>query len=296
MCSRKARRIPSALFSVGIISLLFSLPVITGPSPPILDCPSYLLMDSETGEVIYGRNIHTVRAPASTTKTMTALLAIESGNPNDLVTVSWNADAERGCSLGILEGETIPLDDLTCAMLVKSGNDSAIAIAEHIGGSVDDFCDLMNARAWELGMKDTYFVNPNGMPDPPNYRHTSTAFDLALLARECMKHQEFREYVALSEIHFDRFGDRDDVTFESTNRLLDDYLLCDGIKTGYTDLAGFCLVGSATYREKTLIAVVLGCERNRQWSQAIDLFEYGFSLYDPDYRSFRELYNRNSIL
>ncbi len=295
MHSKKALRKYSALHAIGVITLLLVLPVVTGPIPPVLDAPSYLLMDPDTGEVIYGRNIHQVRAPASTTKMMTALLAIEKGDPADSVNVSWNADAERGCSLGIMQGETIPLDDLTYAMLVKSGNDAAIAIAEHIGGSVNGFSDMMNTRAEELGMVDTHFINPNGMPDRPNHRHNSSAFDLALLAREAMKHPEFRSYVSSSEVTFELFGDREDIEFESTNKLLETFPLCTGIKTGYTDRAGFCLVGSAEYRDKVLIAVVLGCERNRQWPQAVELFDYGFTLYDPDYKAFRDLYDRNAF-
>ncbi len=291
MFNRRVRRPRAALFAVGFISLLFSLPVVTGPPPPVLECPSYLLMDPDTGDVLYGRSIHAIRAPASTTKMMTALLALELGEPDDLVTVSYRADTESGCSLGLAEGERIPLRDLTYAMLVRSGNDAAVAIAEHIGGSVEAFCDLMNARAQELGMRDTFFANPNGMPDD---LHHSTAFDLALLAREAMTHPEFREWVSTQELHFEQFGEREDVTFETTNELLDTYPLCDGIKTGFTNAAGFCLVASATYRDKSLIAVVLGCEQDRQWTQALDLLDYGFSLYDPDYQAFRDLYDEHA--
>ena len=292
MYIKKVLRYSSVYCLAGIISLLFSLPVITGPPPPILDSPSYLLMDPDTGEIIYGRNIHEIRAPASTTKIMTALLAIELGNPDDLVTISWKADSEGGSSLGIKEGEKIPLADLTYAMLVRSGNDSAIAVAEHIGGSVSGFSGLMNQRAEELSMRDTFFNNPNGMPDN---LHLSTAFDLALLARQALTHPEIRDWVATREVHFERFGDREDVTFESTNHLLEQFPLCNGIKTGYTNAAGFCLVASATYRDKTLIAVLLGCERNTQWQQAIELFDYGFSLYDPDYEAFRALSEIGSV-
>jgi len=292
MFSKRVLKPPAAIFAVGIISLLFSLPAVTGPSPPVLDCPSYLLVDPEDGKIIYGHSIHEIRAPASTTKMMTALLALEMGNPDDLVTISNRADSENGCSLGISAGERIPLADLTCAMLVRSGNDAAVAIAEHLGGSVEDFCELMNRRAELLGMRDTNFANPNGMPDDA---HHSTAFDLSLLAREAMKHPEFREWTSLREVHFDHFGDREDVTFKSTNHLLDLYPLCNGIKTGFTNAAGFCLVGSATYREKTLIAIVLGCGRNEQWPQAMDLLDYGFTLYDPEFPAFRELYDRNAV-
>ena len=295
MFSKKAHKVKNCLFAIGVIGLLLVMPVVTGPQPPTLDAPSFILMDPETGEVLYGKNINDIRAPASTTKIMTALLAIEMGDPTDLVKVSQTADEEHGASLGIVEGEEIPLDDMTYATLVKSGNDGAVAIAEHIGGSVANFADIMNRRASELGMKDSFFVNPNGMPDEPLDRHNSSAFDLAILAREAMKHPEFQNYVSSPEVHFDRFGDREDVTFESTNKLLKEFPLCNGIKTGYTDRAGFCLVASATYRDKTLIAVVLGCERDCQWVQARELFDYGFMLYDPDYSEFSALYDNTSV-
>jgi len=292
MLLKKAHKPGNHLFSVGFLVLLLSLPVIGGPTPPTLDCPSYVLMDPDSGEVIYGRNIHDQRVPASTTKIMTALLAMEKSGPNDIVTVSHRADCEGGSSLGIKEGEKIPLADLACAMMVKSGNDAAVAIAEHISGSVTAFCDLMNKRAEELGMVDSHFSSPNGMPCDNHY---SSAFDLALLASEAMSHPEFRDWVSMTKVHFDRFGDRDDITFESTNHFLDLFPLATGIKTGYTNLAGFCLVSSAAYRGKTLIAVVLGCERNMQWTDTIDLFDYGFTLYDPDYPAFKEIYERGAV-
>jgi D-alanyl-D-alanine carboxypeptidase (penicillin-binding protein 5/6) len=245
-------------------------------------------MDPDTGELLACRDIHAIRAPASTTKMMTALLAVELGDPDELVTISHGAALEDGASLRLEEGERIPLGDLTHAMIVKSGNDGAVAIAEHFGGSVQGFAELMNSRAHELCMTDTHFVNPNGMPDD---NHVSSAYDLALLAREFLSHPELKEWVSEQEVHFDRFGNREDVTFESTNYLLDIFPLANGIKTGYTNDAGYCLVASAAWRDKNLIAVVLGCERNTQWDQAIQLFDYGVSSYDPEYLTFRALYD-----
>jgi D-alanyl-D-alanine carboxypeptidase (penicillin-binding protein 5/6) len=292
MFSKKARRFHLGILSLGFFGLLFQLPAVTGPPPPILDSPSYLIMDPDTQTIIFGRRIHAVRAPASTTKIMTILLALELGNLDDLVTISARATQEDGACLGLVAGERIPLGDLCYATIVKSGNDGAVAIAEHIGGSVDGFALLMNNRAEQLGMDDSHFVNPNGMPDDD---HHSSAFDLALCADEAMKHDEFRRWVSSTEVQFDTFGNRQDVTFESTNHLLDVYPFATGIKTGYTDLAGFCLVASATFRQKTMIAVVLGCERNEQWQSAIDLFDYAFSQYDPDYLQFRDLYRNGGI-
>ena len=175
---------------------------------------------------------------------------------------------------------------------MHSGNDGAVAIAEFIGGSVSGFADMMNRRAKQLGMKHTHFANPNGLP---NDEHYSTAHDLALLACEAMKHPEFRKWVSSTEVHFNQFGSRTDVTFENTNQLLDKYPFANGIKTGYTDKAGYCLVASAMFRKKTMIAVVLGCERNQQWPAAIDLFDYAFTRYDPDFQEFRNLYKGNNV-
>jgi serine-type D-Ala-D-Ala carboxypeptidase (penicillin-binding protein 5/6) len=291
MFSKRAPKFSIGLMCFVLTGLLLSLPV-AGPAPPVLDSPSYLVMDPDTGNVIYGKAINAIRAPASTTKIMTILLALELGNPNDMVTVSHRADCEGSTGIGICEGEKIPLYDLCKATIVKSGNDGAVAIAEHIGGSISGFADIMNRRAKKLGMKNTHFENPNGLP---NDEHHSTAYDLSLLAVEAMKHKEFRDWVSMTEVHFDKFGNRTNVTFESTNRLLDMYPFATGIKTGYTDKAGYCLVASATFRKKTFIAVILGCERNEQWPAAIQLFDYAFTRYDPDFKEFRDLYKGNNI-
>ncbi|HEX9745244.1 MAG TPA: D-alanyl-D-alanine carboxypeptidase family protein [bacterium] len=292
MPRRKALKALASLFSVGFLAILFSLPAVTGPPAPLLDCPSYVLMDPDTGRVIYGRHIETTRAPASTTKIMTALLAVENADLDSIVTVTSRATWESGSRLGLEAGEQVPLGDLCYAMMVRSGNDAAVAVGEYIDGNVDKFIERMNRRAAELGMNDTHFSNPNGLPDDT---HVSTAFDLALLAREAMKHDEIRQWVKATKVDFPVFGNRTDVKFESTNHLLEQFPLANGIKTGYTNAAGFCLVSSATYRDKTLIAVVLGCERDRQWPQTIDLFDYGFSLYDSDYASYREVYDRGAL-
>ena len=289
---KKALKINIGILCLGFFGLLYDLPVASGPAPPILDSPSYLVMDPDTQTIIYGRNVHARRAPASTTKMITILLALEMGNPNDLVTISHRACVESGSGLGLCEGEKVPLWDLARATIVKSGNDGAFAIAEHLGGSIQGFADLMNQRAHQLGMNDTHFANPDGMPDDNHY---SSAFDLALLASEAMKQDDFRDWVSSKEVHFDTFGNRSDVKFENTNQLLDMYPFANGVKTGYTDLAGFCVVASATFREKTLIAVVLGCERNQQWPEAIQLFDYGFILYDPDYQEFQDLYEHGAV-
>jgi D-alanyl-D-alanine carboxypeptidase len=166
------------------------------------------------------------------------------------------------------------------ATVINSGNDGARAIAEHIGGSIEGFLDMMNAKAKELGMDGTHFSNPSGMPDDDNY---SCAEDLAILAAYALQNEFFRTIVSTEKVFFPTFGSREDVIFESTNNLLTDYPLCDGVKTGFTDLARYCLIASATYKEHRMLAVVLGAERNFQWPAAKELLEWGFGKVDPEY-------------
>jgi len=269
------------LFIVLAVPLFLGLQ--DGPSyaaPYYKELPSYLLMDLDTGEMLLSNGINERRAPASLTKIMTAIIALEYGNIDEIVTVSRNARRARGHRLLLSEGEQIELGKLITATLINSGNDGARAIAEHIGGNIDGFSDMMNAKAVEIGMSNTHFVNPSGMPNDDHY---STAEDLAILAAYALKNKSFRKIVSTREVYFPVFGSREDLSFKSTNKLLDEYPLCDGVKTGFTDLARYCLVASATYKDHKLLAVVLGAERNCQWSAARELLEWGFGLIDPEY-------------
>jgi len=237
-------------------------------------------MDLNTGEMLLGNNIHDQRAPASLTKIMTAVLALEKGNINDIVTISRNAARSNGHQLGLSQGERIELGKLLTATLINSGNDGAKAIAEHIGGSVRGFVDMMNAKAKELGMDETHFMNPSGLPEDNHY---SSAKDLAVLASYAMQDEYFRNIVKTKKIYFPTFGNRMDIILESTNKLLIDYPLCDGVKTGYTDDAKYCVIASATYKNHRMLAVVLGAEKNCRWPAAKELLEWGFGKVDPEY-------------
>ncbi len=268
---------------------IFLFPLFSGgialSAPYYHELPSYLLLNLNTGEVMLAQEMHIQLPPASITKVMTAVLAIENGNLDDIVTVSRWATQIRGHRLLISEGEQLKLGDLLMATIVNSGNDGARAIAEHIGGNIDNFIDMMNAKAVEIGMNDTHFVNPSGMPDD---EHLSSAYDLAILSAYAMQYEFFRTAVSTREIFYPKFGIRDDVIFRSTNRLLDDYPLCNGVKTGFTNAAKYCLAASATYKDHQLLAVVLGAERNCQWPAAEELLEWGFTQLDPEYAIYAE--------
>lgn len=273
-----------------------------------LDAEGAVLIEQETGKVLYEKNKDEKLYPASTTKILTALLAIENGNLDEIVTVGNEANlAPRDSSLACIDiGEQITLKDLLVGLLVSSGNDAALTIGAHIGRIVagnpalpynqalDKFYELMNKRAADLGATNSHFVNPHGYH---NKDHYTTAYDLALIAREAMKHEAFREIVKITYREYPDWNevDKNDPSKKATrywvnkNRLLDEkseyyYPYATGIKTGYTSYSGHCLVSSATKDGLSLIAVVLKSTRDGQWLDSIKLLEYGFehyTIYEP---------------
>ena len=234
-----------------------------------------VLIEKNTGRVLYRCNEETALPMASTTKVMTALLALEEGNLDDVVTVSRNAFGVPGTSIYLSEGENITLRDLLYGLMLASGNDAAVAIAEHIGGSVDAFCCRMTERAAELGCQNTVFLSPNGLPTPG---HHTTAYDLALIAREAMNHPEFREIVSTRRASIPWEGRSYSRILNNKNRLLADYDGATGIKTGYTKAAGRCLVFGAKRDGLELIGVVLNCP---DWFQEAErILDMGFAEYE----------------
>lgn len=234
---------------------------------PVNSAHAAILLENTTGTILYGKNEHVPRAPASLTKIMTAILALESGRLSDVVTVSRRAAALGGSSVHLYAGQQIRLEDLMYAMLLRSGNDAAVAVAEHIGGTLPAFIELMNQRARELGATRTHFVNPHGLDKPG---HFSTAFDLAMLSRVALLYPRFAAIVGTQQY---TYAERD-VTWNNTNRLLWSYAGAEGIKTGTTGQAGNCLAAAASRSDMQLIAIVLGS--NNRWRDAVNLFEYGF--------------------
>lgn len=263
--------------SAGAKPLAYPAPVQEGlpdPGPPELTAKAWILYDDSTDAVLGSLMPDERRAVASTTKIMTGLLAVERGDFDTLVTISQRAADTGEREMGLVPGEKVTLGALVKAALIHSGNDAATAIAEHIGGSVEGFVELMNRRAEELGLRNTSFVNPHGL-DAPN--HYSSARDMLNLAREAMKHQEFRDIVRSRIVVFPEAPDGTKRIGTATNLLLGDYEGASGIKTGFTFEALLTFVASAERQDRRLYAVVLGSEASRgHLADARRLFDYGF--------------------
>lgn len=234
-----------------------------------------VIIDEASGRVLLQHNAETPLPMASTTKVMTALLALERGSLSDRVTCSRNAFGVPGTSIYLSEGETLTLEEMLYGLMLASGNDAATAIAEHIGGTVDDFCRMMTARAAELGCKSTVFLTPHGLPREGHY---TTAHDLALIAREAMTHETFREIVTTQRAKIPWEGRDYSRVLNNKNRLLSTYEGATGIKTGYTKKAGRCLVFGAEREGMRVIGVVLNC--GDWFDEAARLMDMAFARYE----------------
>ncbi|GAJ39390.1 D-alanyl-D-alanine carboxypeptidase family protein [Saccharococcus caldoxylosilyticus] len=242
-----------------------------------ISAQSAILMEQRSGRVLFEKDAHTKRRIASITKIMTAILAIESGKMNDTVTVSARAVHTEGSSIYLKEGEKIKLRHLVYGLMLRSGNDAAVAIAEHVGGSVEGFVFLMNQKAAEIGMRNTHFANPHGLDDSEN--HYSTAYDMALLMQYAMKNKEFRK-ISGTEVYRAPAapGEDWDRVWRNKNKLLTSlYEYCTGGKTGYTKRAKRTLVTTASKGGMDLIAVTLDAPDD--WNDHIAMYEYGFNHY-----------------
>jgi D-alanyl-D-alanine carboxypeptidase (penicillin-binding protein 5/6) len=254
-----------------ILTAMYFLPVDAAPAPPQIAAESAVLIDAATGKVLYSRQCRKRRPPASTTKIMTATLAVENGKLGDICTASANASSTPYGSLGLKTGETITLHDLLYAMMLRSANDGAVCVAEHISGTEADFVEAMNKKAQEIGAKDTHFANPHGLYAQGHY---STAYDLALIARYATRNPEFNSIVKTRTARINRSINKQDKYLINTAKILWRYNGADGIKTGYTKEAGHCFVGSATRGGWKLISVVMKTPNSGKDTQA--LFNYGF--------------------
>lgn len=238
-----------------------------------INARSAIVMDFDTGRVLYEKNAYQKRPMASTTKVMTAIVALENGNLDDIVTVSRNAASIHGSLMHLNAGEKLTLRELMYGLLLCSGNDAAIAIAEHIGGSVDGFCEMMNKKAKEIGAVNTNFTTPHGLDETGHY---STAYDMALITRYALNIPVFNEIVKTTSI---QIGNR---FLSNTNEMLTSYQGADGVKTGYTGKAGRCLITSATRDGRRFISVVLFCDSRAQRALSSKIIlDYAFSLYYP---------------
>jgi len=238
-----------------------------------INARSAIVMDFESGRVLFEKNAYQKRPMASTTKVMTAIVALENGNLDDIVTVSRNAASIHGSLMHLRAGEELTLRELLYGLLLCSGNDAAIAIAEHIGGSVEEFCRMMNEKAKEIGAVNTNFVTPHGLDETGHY---STAYDMALITRYALRNPVFNEIVKTTAI---QIGGR---YLQNTNEMLTSYPGADGVKTGYTGKAGRCLITSATRDGRRFISVVLYCDSREQRAMSSKkILDYAFSQYYP---------------
>lgn len=247
-----------------------------------LSAPSAILMEKSTGEILYEQNSHEKLPPASVTKVMTLLLVMEALADgriawDDTVTASAAAAAKGGSQIYLEENEQLPLTEMLKAVVVASANDCACALAEHIAGSESAFAAMMNARAEALGMTDTHFVNCTGLDDGADAsEHRTTAYDIALMSRELLRHEEIKKYTTIwmDTVRNGQFG------LANTNKLVRFYDGTTGLKTGFTAAAGYCLAASAERGGMELIAVVMHCDTSaHRFEAAKAMLNYGFSSY-----------------
>ncbi|MFQ6131975.1 MAG: D-alanyl-D-alanine carboxypeptidase family protein [Armatimonadota bacterium] len=242
--------------------------------PPV-EAQSVVLMDAADGTVLYERAARVSRYPASLTKILTAILVIEEGELDEIVTVGKRPAAVGESSISLADGEQIPLEHLLQAILIKSANDAASAAGEHLAGSVDAFVDVMNRRARELGATGTHFTNPHGLHDPDHY---TTAYDLAVLTRHAMGLERFRELVATTRATIPWPGHKWDRVLINRNELLGKYPGVNGVKTGYTRAAGRCIVLSAKQGHLSIIGVLLKTEH--LWRDARAFLDWALARFE----------------
>ena len=257
--------------------------------PKQLHAQSAVLMDADSGRVLYGKEENQIRPMASTTKIMTCILALEEMEKNQMVTISDYAAEQPKVHLGVQSQERYYLKDLLYSLMLESHNDSAVAIAEGIAGSVESFADRMNRKAKELGCNHTYFVTPNGLDDSDEEgTHSTTARDLAMIMRYCMMQSPMKEeFLEITQTRSYQFTDVDgkrNFTCTNHNAFLD---MMEGAltgKTGFTADAGYCYVGGLRQNGKTFIVALLACgwpnHKSYKWEDTRALMEYGLNEYE----------------
>ncbi|MDD3164614.1 MAG: D-alanyl-D-alanine carboxypeptidase [Oscillospiraceae bacterium] len=274
------RRMCSVLMTLGLLAGLFT-PTARAAQVEIT-APSAILMDAATGEILYELDDHVRLVPASVTKIMTLLLVMEALDSrritwDDTVTASAAAAGKGGSQVYLEEGEQMPLREMVKCVVVSSANDCATALAEHVYGSEAVFVEKMNERAAQLGMADTHFVNCTGLDDDPDAaEHLTSAYDIALMSRELLKHDEIRAYTTIwmDTVRGGAFG------LSNTNKLVRFYDGTTGLKTGFTRAAGYCMSATAERGGLELIAVVLHCATSTdRFQSAKALLDYGFANY-----------------
>ncbi|MBE6845410.1 MAG: D-alanyl-D-alanine carboxypeptidase [Ruminococcus sp.] len=271
---KNRRHIMKKFLSVLTVAMLLAVPLRVYAENPVpeVSARACVLIEEKTGKILFEKNSAEKLPMASTTKIMTTLLCIESGGLDDEFVVDSSAIKVEGSSMGLVEGDVVTKRSLCYGMLLPSGNDAANAAAVKIGGSIEEFAEMMNERAEQIGMTRTCFVTPSGLEGEG---HGSSAYDMALLAREALKNPVFAEICSETEAKV-RFGNPPyDRWLKNTNKLLTMYDGVKGVKTGFTDEAGRCLVSACERDGVSLVCVTLNDKND--WEDHSRMYDYGFS-------------------
>lgn len=300
---KTVKRIINVLCIMAMVVHVFCCGVITAygaeEKPQMtLNALAACLIDAENGRVLYEKNGYEERAMASTTKIMSLIIALENGKEDDIVTVSKNAAIQPDVQLNINTGEQYRLGDLYYSLMLESHNDTAVAIAEHIGGSVEGFAQLMNEKAAELGCSHTHFVTPNGLDgEDAGGTHHTTAVELARIAAYAIQNERFVEIINTESYTFSEVNGKRTFSVYNKDAFLHMYNGAFGIKTGFTGQAGYCFVGAVKQDDRTFISVVLGSgwppNKTYKWKDTKKLMDFGTQnyyrkqlyAYDGDYKS-----------
>ena len=272
-----------------ILSILLSQMTVYANEPDGLYAQSAVLMDAESGRVLFEKNGYEQKAMASTTKIMTCILALENGNPDDIVIFSDNAASQPKVHLGASSGSKFYLKDLLYSLMLESHNDSAVAIAEHIGGNVENFAMMMNQKAKELGCGKTHYVTPNGLDESNEEgNHVTTAEELAKVMSYCIgQSKKADEFLEITQTQSKTFTELDSGgSYFCTNRNLFLNMMEGALsgKTGYTSKAGYCYVGALERDDRRFVVALLGCgwpnHKDYKWSDTRELMEYALENYE----------------
>lgn len=261
------------IVALSLLAVLLTFRV-EAAEPPEITAKAAVLFDATSGEVLLKKNENAQRPVASTQKLLTALIIAESGDLDQRVTIDQTDTLASPTKLYLKVGDQYTRRELLSALLVKSANDVACALARDNAGSVAAFAKKMNDRIRELRGTNSNFINPNGLPAEGQY---SSARDMAIIARAVYANPLLREFIAQKFVTF-RYASGKTVTLRNTNRLLQEYAFCNGMKTGYTDAAGHCLISSGSWGGRQVIAVVLGDTKVRVRQESVNLLAYGLGI------------------
>lgn len=266
-----------------ILIVFFAAGTLLAAEPSALSARSAVLFDANTGRVIFKQNPDEQRPVASTQKLLTALIVAESGDLSQMVTIKEIDTDVEPTKINIRPGQQYSRLQLLTAMLVKSGNDAARALARDNAGSISAFAARMNETMRRLGGEESNFVNPNGLPADSQH---SSARDMARVARAVYKNPLLRKIIATKYYDF-LYTTGKTLTLKNTNRVLRSYSFCNGMKTGYTDKARHCLISSGSYNGRDVIAVVFGASKSRIWDESLGLLAYGLGIPSSSVNKFR---------